>query len=125
MARTSEYLRVWALCGALHKAHARRKFDELIKENQSPVTAQAAQRIAWLYRIEKEARELPEHECLSMRQARGKPLCEELHVWLRLERQRVPDGSAIDYSLNRWTALTAYLFDGNVAIMRRPSHPSE
>ena len=101
-------------------AHARRKFDELIKENQSPVATQAVQRIAWLYRIEKEARELPEHERLAMRQARGKPLCEELHVWLRLERQRVPDGSAIagaiDYSLKRWTALTAYLLDGNVAI---------
>ena len=101
-------------------AHARRKFDELIKENQSPVAAQAVQRIAWLYRIEKEARELPEHERLAMRQSRAGPLCEELHLWLRLERQRVPDGSAIagaiDYSLNRWTALTAYLVDGNVAI---------
>jgi len=101
-------------------AHARRKFDELMKENQSPVAAQAVQRIAWLYRIEKEARELPEHERLAMRQSRARPLCEELHAWLRLERQRVPDGSAIagaiDYSLNRWTALTAYLVDGNVAI---------
>jgi transposase len=101
-------------------AHARRKFDELIKENQSPVAMQAVQRIAWLYRIEKEARALPEHERLAMRQAKAKLLCEELHVWLRLERQRVPDGSAIagaiDYSLNRWTALTAYLVDGNVAI---------
>lgn len=101
-------------------AHARRKFDELIKENQSPVATQAVQRIAGLYRIEKEVRDLPEHERLAMRQARGKPLCEELHAWLRLERQRVPEGSAIagaiDYSLKRWTALTAYLLDGNVAI---------
>ena len=101
-------------------AHARRKFDELMKENQSPVAMQAVQRIAWLYRIEKEIRELPEHERLVMRQSRARPLCEELHAWLRLERQRVPEGSAIagaiDYSLNRWTALTAYLLDGNVAI---------
>ena len=55
-----------------------------------------------------------------MRQTKAKPLCEELHVWLRLERQRVPDGSAIvraiDYSLNRWAALTTYLLDGNVPI---------
>ena len=55
-----------------------------------------------------------------MRQSKAKPLCEELHAWLRLERQRVPDGSAIaraiDYSLNRWTALMAYLLDGNVMI---------
>ena len=101
-------------------AHARRKYDELIKVNQSPVATQAVQRIAWLYRIEREARELPAEERLAMRQARAKPLCEEMHVWLQLERQRVPDGSgianAIDYSLNRWAALTTYLLDGNVPI---------
>ena len=34
-------------------AHARRKFDELIKVNQSPVALQAVQRMAWIYRIEK------------------------------------------------------------------------
>jgi transposase len=55
-----------------------------------------------------------------MRQLRARPLCKELHAWARLERQRVPDGStianAIDYILNRWTALTAYLVDGNVPI---------
>jgi hypothetical protein len=37
-----------------------------------------------------------------------------------MERQRVPEGSAtakaIDYSLNRWEALTNYLADGNVQI---------
>ena len=41
-----------------------------------------------------------------------------LHVWLRLERTRVPEGSAIagaiDYSLNAWAALTANLSDGDV-----------
>ena len=56
-------------------AHARRKFDELIKENQSPVATQAVQRIAWLYRIEKEVRELPEQQRLATRQARAGPLC--------------------------------------------------
>lgn len=59
-----------------------------------------------------------------MRQARARPLCDELHVWLRLERQHVPDGSAIasaiDYSPKRWTALTAYLVDRNVAIDNNP-----
>ena len=76
-------------------AHARRKFNELIKVNQSPVATQAVQRIAWLYRIECEALDLPGEQRLAMRQARSKPLWEELHVWLRLERTRVPDGSAI------------------------------
>jgi transposase len=101
-------------------AHARRKFDELIKVNQSPVATQAVQRIAWLYRIEREARDLPDVERLAMRQARSKPLWEELHVWLRLERGRVPEGSAIagaiDYSLNAWAALTANLNDAMVQV---------
>jgi transposase len=85
-------------------AHARRKFDELFKANASTVAAQAIQRIAWLYRIEADARELASQERLRMRQERSKPLWEALHVWLQLERTRVPDGSAIakaiDYSLN-------------------------
>ena len=101
-------------------AHARRKFDELVKVNQSPVATQAVQRIAWIYRIEREARDLPEKERLAMRQARSRPLWEELHVWLRLERGRVPEGSAIagaiDYSLNAWAALTANLNDAMVQI---------
>ena len=101
-------------------AHARRKFDELVKVNQSPVATQAVQRIAWLYRIEREARDLPQEERLAMRQARSRPLWEELHVWLRLERGRVPEGSAIagaiDYSLNAWAALTANLNDAMVQI---------
>ena len=101
-------------------AHSRRKFDELFKANASPVAAQAIQRIAWLYRIEADARELTSEQRLQMRQQRSRPLCEDLHKWLQLERRRVPDGSgiakAIDYSLNRWTALTRFLLDGDVPI---------
>ena len=101
-------------------AHARRKFDELIKVNQSPVAQQAVQRIAGIYRIEREARELNAQARLELRQANAAPLWAELNVWLQLERTRVPDGSAIakaiDYSLNHWTALTANLRDGRVPI---------
>lgn len=107
-------------CAAGCLAHSRRKFDELVKANASPVAAQALQRIAWLYRIEADARDLSSEQRLQMRQARSRPLCEELHIWLRLERTRVPDGSAIakaiDYSLNRWAALTRFLEDGDVPI---------
>ena len=101
-------------------AHARRKFDELIKVNQSPVATQAVQRIVMLYRIERAARDLTSDERLAMRQDQSRPLWQELHVWLRLERVCVPDGSAIaaaiDYSLNHWKALTANLEDGRVPI---------
>jgi len=101
-------------------AHSRRKFDELFKANASEVAAQAIQRIAWLYRIEADGRQLSAEQRLLMRQERSKPLWEELHVWLKLERMRVPDGSsiakAIDYSLNRWSGLSQFLLDGEVPI---------
>ena len=101
-------------------AHARRKFDELVKANASAVAAQAIQRIAWIYRVEADARNLGTEQRLQMRQERSKPLWEELHAWLQLERTRVPDGSAIakaiDYSLNHWQALSEFLRDGAVPV---------
>ena len=101
-------------------AHARRKFDELVKANASTVATQAIGRIAWLYRIEADARDLSCEQRLQVRQERSKPLWEEMHAWLRLERTRVPDGSAIakaiDYSLNHWQALSEFLKDGAVPV---------
>ena len=50
-------------------------------------------------------------------------MADALNKWLQLQRQNVPDGSmvrwfghcqAIDYSLNRWAALTRYLDDGDL-----------
>lgn len=107
---------------ALCLAHARRAFDELIKTSSaaSPVAAEAVRRIAWLYKIEAEVRSLSREDRWRVRQERSKPLWEELHLWLRLERSRVPDGSAIakaiDYSLNRWEGLSQFLLDGNVPV---------
>lgn len=101
-------------------AHARRKFDELLKANASVVAGQAIQRIAWLYKIEADAKALTAEQRLQMRQERSQPLWDELHVWLQLERTRVPAGSAIakaiDYSLNHWEGLGRYLLDGDVPI---------
>jgi len=101
-------------------AHARRYFDELVKANASPVAAQAIQRIAWLYKIEADARALTCDERLRMRKERSQPLWEEMQAWLKLERTRVPDGSAIakaiDYSLNHCVGLGRYLLDGDVPI---------
>jgi transposase len=84
------------------------------------VAAKAIQRIAWLYRIEADARPLSAEQRLLARQQRSRPLWEELHAWLELERTRVPDGSAIaraiDYSLNHWQALSRFLLDAEVPI---------
>jgi transposase len=101
-------------------AHARRRFDELAKAGASTVATQALQRIAALYRIEREVAAASSAERLDARQRQSVPLWSELHAWLRHERARVPDGggiaAAIDYSLRRWTALGRFLHDGDVAI---------
>ena len=73
-----------------------------------------------MYRVESDARALSCEQRLQVRQERSKPLWQELHAWLRLERTRVPEGSAIakgiDYSLNHWQALSEFLRDGAVPV---------
>ncbi|TMH00692.1 MAG: IS66 family transposase [Betaproteobacteria bacterium] len=101
-------------------AHARRKFDELIKANTSLVAPQALRRIAEIYRVERELAGMSGHERLAMRKDITQPLWEKLREWLQIERDKVPDGSAtakaLDYSLRHWTALTRNLLDGDVPV---------
>ena len=103
-------------------AHARRKFDELVKANASPVAAQAIVRIARIYRLESQAREMTVEARLAHRQRYTQPLWDELHAWMKQERARVPDGggiaAALDYSLKRWVALGRFLDDGAVSVGR-------
>jgi len=84
------------------------------------VGTQAIQRIAALYKIEREIKCFSAEDRHAARQSSAKPLCKDLYDWLTLERQRVPEGGAtakaIAYSLNRWDALTAYLDNGAVQI---------
>jgi transposase len=99
-------------------AHARRKFDELL--GTSEVAQAAIKRIGWIYHVESQLQDMDAHQRQAAREQLTRPLWRELHVWLKLERGRVPDGSsiaaAIDYSLNSWTALTRHLEDGAVPI---------
>jgi transposase len=101
-------------------AHARRKFADLVKANASPVATQALLRIARVYQVESQAREMQAEHRLAHRQQHAKPLWDELHAWMRLERSRVPDGGgiavALDYSLKRWRALGRFLDDGAVSV---------
>ena len=57
---------------------------------------------------------------LAHRQRHAKPLWDELHAWMKLERTRVHDGGgiavALDYSLKRWVALGRFLEDGAVSV---------
>jgi transposase len=99
-------------------AHARRKFYDLWANHKSLIAEQALRFFGTLYEIEGEVHELDVDERHRIRQQKGKPIADDLHDWLLAQRQRVPQGSAttraIDYSLNRWKALTRYLDDGRL-----------
>lgn len=103
-------------------AHARRKFEELTTRGAgaSPVALEAMQRWARIYHVESLLAGATAEERLAGRQRLSRPLWQELHAWLQLERRRVVDGGAIaqaiDYSLNSWDALTLHLSDGRVPI---------
>ena len=99
-------------------AHARRKFFDLWANHKSPVAEQALTSFGKLYDIEREVKDLTVDERRRIRQLKAKPIADDLKTWLIAQRQKVPEGSAIikaiDYSLNRWTALTRYLDDGRL-----------
>lgn len=106
--------------GAACAAHARRNFEELTQGGTSVVGLEAVRRFARIYGIEAELKDLSNEERRSQRQRLAKPLWDELHQWLQLERRLVAEGGpaakAIDYTLGHWTALTRHLDDGAVAI---------
>jgi transposase len=101
-------------------AHARRGFYDIHQANQSPIAAEALERIAALYAVESQIRGRPPDERAAIRQARAGPLLEALRAWLRETLGRVSKKSelakAIGYMLTRWTALTRYCADGRIEI---------
>ena len=101
-------------------AHARRKFFDLHSQKQSLIAGEALDYFGKLYGIEREVVELDTDERRRIREAKARPIADELHLWLTRQRQVVPNGSAtaraIDYSLKRWGALMHYLSDGQVPI---------
>jgi len=101
-------------------AHARRAFYELHEANQSPIAAEALERIGALYAIEAEIRGRPPAERMASRQARAGPLLDAMREWLRQTLARVSKKSelakAISYILSRWTALSRYRDDGRIEI---------
>lgn len=101
-------------------AHARRKFFDLWSNHKSTVAEQALEFFGRLYDIEREVQDLDADERCRIRQMKARPVADDLRAWLVLQRQKVPEGSAtaraVDYSLNRWAALTRFLDDGHVPV---------
>lgn len=101
-------------------AHARRKFHDIHVIHASPTTTEALARIGALYAIEEEIRGKPANLRLDIRQARARPLLDELRTWmekaLRSLSSKSETAGAIRYALSRWRALTRYTEDGMLEI---------
>lgn len=99
-------------------SHARRKLYEMYVALNSPIAAEAVERIDALYTIEREIRGLDPEARLRERQIREVPLLDELYIWLTAQLARLPRSSAlaraIRYTIKpeHWPALTYYCKDG-------------
>ena len=105
-------------------AHARRKFFDLHAANQSPIAAEALRRIAMLYTIESDGKDMHVDSRQQLRQQQAQPTLDALHLWLMHTRLTVADGigtaKAIDYSVKRWPALQRYAASGHLPIDNNP-----
>jgi transposase len=101
-------------------AHARRKFFDLARINKAPIAIEAVERIDALFAIEREINGKTPQERKRVRHERSRPLVAALETWLREQRRKLSArneiAKAIQYSLNRWTALTRFLDDGRLCM---------
>ncbi len=101
-------------------AHARRKFHDIHVVHASPITTEAIRRIGALYGIEEEIRGKPAELRREIRQARARPLLDDLRAWmeksLRSLSTKSETAGAIRYALAHWRALTRYVDDGLLEI---------
>jgi transposase len=101
-------------------AHARRKFHDIHVAHASATTTEALARIQALYVIEAEIRGHPPEVRCSVRQARARPLLDDLRHWmertLRSLSAKSQTAVAVRYSLSHWRSLTRYLEDGLLEI---------
>ncbi|MDH5508583.1 MAG: IS66 family transposase, partial [Anaerolineae bacterium] len=105
-------------------AHARRKFFDLHKANDSPMAFEALQRIGTLYAIEAEAKNLTIEIRQQLREEKSLAELEALHEWLVRTRAQTANGGgsakALDYTLKRWASLVRYAQTGLLPIDNNP-----
>ena len=125
------YLAVGSSADIIHLgcwAHARRKFDEVVKalgkaaKGKTGKAGEALAMIRKLYRIEKKLREAEADAKtrFGVRQARAGPILAELRQWLDGNLITAPPkstlGRAIGYASDQWPRLIRYLDDGRLEI---------
>ena len=103
-------------------AHARRKFEEArqaVPKGEQPTTAE--QGVAYctkLFQLEERFKDLPPEERKRKRLEEEQPILDALLTWAR-SRAAAPKsklGIALNYLLNQWDSLTAYLLDGRIEL---------
>ena len=97
-------------------AHIRRKFVDVFTAQGSAIAEETIKRIAQLYGVEKEVRgQSPEARAV-LRQARAKPIFDDLEEWLQAQLPKIsgksPLAKAIRYALNRMPKTRPYLDNG-------------
>jgi transposase len=102
-------------------AHSRRKHYEAQSSDLMRSTVMLAY-IRLLYDVEREARDqkLDSDAHRALRQAKSKPILEDIRAYLEREQLQVlpknPEGQAMAYTLSNWKALTRYFEDGDLEI---------
>ena len=106
-------------------AHTRRKFEQIEKAGKKGKTALATEAMRMyrqLYAIERQATEanLTPDSRYNLRQEKSRPILEQFHLWLTVNRDKTlpksPIGLAIAYCLTHWQGLLTYLTDGRIEI---------
>ena len=101
-------------------SHVRRGFYDLARKNTAPIATEALQRIAALYALDAEIRGNPAEQRQAVRQARSRPLVEDLFAWFEAQLARLPRSSptaeAIRYALNHRDGLCRFLEDGRIEL---------
>ena len=97
-------------------AHVRRKFVDVHASQGSAIAEEAIHRIAELYAVEKQARGKAPDQRVALRQARSKPLFDDLEAWLHAQLPKIsgksPLAQAIRYALGRLPKARSYLENG-------------
>ncbi|MBV8616054.1 MAG: IS66 family transposase, partial [Acetobacteraceae bacterium] len=93
---------------------------DLAQGGAAPIATEALRRIAALYRIEAGIRGRSAEERRGARQARSRPLLDELRAWFEAQSAKLPGSApttkAIGYALNHWEGLAQFLDDGRIEI---------
>jgi transposase len=101
-------------------AHIRREFFDEAQSNGTSTAIEVLTRIAQLYAVEAEARSKPPDERAAIRQAKARPVFEDLARWLQSALLKISGKSdlakAVRYAVGRLPHFEVYLSNGHLEI---------